>query len=105
MLFIEELREFYKFLIQCYHATFSFKGNITIWSIEQMFRNRIFSALYEDEREALDEYHTHFLLFDIGDAYRYLNDDPRSNFIKAMRSRATNPRLTPVREKLFLILN
>lgn len=104
MLSKRELRGSYSCRTECYYAILSFKGNITIWSVEQMIWNRVFSSLYEDEREALDEYHTHFILFDIGDPYRYLNDEPRSNFIQAIRSRATNSRHTQVCKKLFLFL-
>lgn len=65
---------------------------MTIWSTEQMFRPKMFSALYDDGREALDEYHTHFLLMDIGDPNKYLNDTPRSNFVKAACSRTGDSR-------------
>lgn len=72
---------------------------MTIWSMEQIFRSKLFLAFYDDEREALDEYHTHFLLFDIGDPYKYLNDTPRSNFVKAACSRTEHSRSLQVCSK------
>ena len=87
----QRVKGYYEIFIPSYH-TFFFKGTVTIWSLEQMFRSKMFSALYDDEREALDEYHTHFLLFDIGDPCKYLNDTPRSNFVKAACSRTGDSR-------------
>ncbi|CAF1178334.1 unnamed protein product [Rotaria sp. Silwood1] len=40
-------------------------------------------SLDENDTKALDKYHTHFLLLDDGRLNHYLNDDPRSEFVKA----------------------
>ncbi|CAF2997434.1 unnamed protein product [Rotaria sp. Silwood2] len=39
-------------------------------------------SLDENDTKALDKYHTHFLLLDDGRFNHYLNDDPRSKFVK-----------------------
>jgi transient receptor potential cation channel subfamily M protein 2 len=36
----------------------------------------------ENETKMLDNHHTHFLLLDDGHLNHYLNDDPRSKFVK-----------------------
>ncbi|CAF1278916.1 unnamed protein product [Rotaria sp. Silwood1] len=40
-------------------------------------------SLHENVEKALDKYHTHFLLLDDGRLNHYLNDGPRSEFVKA----------------------
>ncbi|CAF4841839.1 unnamed protein product [Rotaria sp. Silwood1] len=41
------------------------------------------TSLHENDDKALDKYHTHFLLLDDGRLKHYLNDGPRSEFVKA----------------------
>ena len=41
--------------------------------------------LSEDKGETLEEHHTHFLLLDKGCVNDYLDDKPRSDFVKVMR--------------------
>ena len=74
---------------------------MTIWSIDQIFRKKMLCSIDEDNREALDDHHTHFLLFDIGDSYKYLDDMPRSNFVQAASLRADSGHLQ-VRKKRFV---
>lgn len=41
------------------------------------------TPLSEENKDALAKHHTHFLLFDIGVSETYLDDKPRSDFVKA----------------------
>ena len=80
------------------NISFFSKGNRSLWSTEPMFKNKMGYSLAVDEREALDDHHTHFLLFDIGDPYKYLDDTPRSNFVQVAALRADSGH-TQVRKK------
>ena len=61
-------------------------------------------SLDEDDSEALDEHHTHFVLFDIGYSYRYLDDTPRSNFAKAACTRTDSQPVQVQKNNIFIFL-